>query len=209
MTTYFTSDLHVGHKFVSGLRGFWTVDQDQQKVPDIAAHDGVLAYVWDATVGPEDTVWVLGDMSINSGPNVAEWLKDRAGTKHLVSGNHDKTHTAIFPKYYQKKIAEWAPYFESIQDEATIEIAGRKVTLSHFPYWSWGDGPEVRENAGPDFQPRFEKFRPWEGEDTILIHGHTHSHEHEHGRSFHVGLDAWELQLVPLSTIESWVETLD
>jgi len=209
MTTYFSSDFHIGHKLVSGLREFWTYDQDGAKVPDTEAHDRTLAENWDAVVQPEDTVWILGDMSINSGAQVTEWLSQRPGTKHLVSGNHDRTHTAIFPKYYKNKIAQWTPFFASIQDEAVIEIAGQEVVLSHFPYWSWGDGPEVRESAGPGFQARYEKFRPWEGEKTILVHGHTHSHERDHERSYHVGLDAHELQLVPEQTIIDWVQTLD
>ncbi|MGL4998008.1 MAG: metallophosphoesterase family protein [Cetobacterium sp.] len=209
MTIWFTSDPHISHKLVAGLRGFWRLDQDDVHMPNTQAHDDTLALHWDAVVAPEDTVWVLGDMSINSGKQVAPWIAERPGTKHLVSGNHDKTHTGIFsPGKSARVLAEWSEVFESIQNETVIELGGKKVTLSHFPFWSWGDGPEVRNN-NPNFQPRYEKFRPAERPDTILLHGHTHSKERDHERSYHVGLDAHGLELVSEQTILDWLETLD
>ena len=211
MTTFFTSDLHIGHKLVSGIRGFgWpkTARLREWDYVEIGLHDATIANNWDSVIGEDDEVWILGDLSINSGPHVAEWIEKRPGRKHLVSGNHDKSHTALFPKYAEAKVAEWAPYFESIQDEATLEIGGKIVTLSHFPYWSWGDGPDTRGDREPGFRPRYPKVRPPEGKKTILLHGHTHGLERAHERSLHIGLDAWGLQLVPMSTVEGFLEML-
>lgn len=203
MTTWFTSDLHIGHKLVSGLRGFWLPGQNgEPAVPDTDEHDRVLAERWDACVAPDDMVWILGDLSINSGPQVIEWVSKRPGIKNLVSGNHDKSHTAIFRKLAQGKMDEWSMLFESIQDETEIEIDGHPVTLSHFPSWDWGDGPGRGE-------ARYEKFRPWVKDETIILHGHTHGTEKGHGREYHVGVDAHEFFPVPESTIIEWIETLD
>lgn len=204
--TFFTSDLHISHKLVSGIRGFGEpVDAAEREWDTVHTdqHDATLARNWDAVVQPEDTVYILGDLSINSGPQVAEWISQRPGTKHLISGNHDRSHTAIFRKYAADKIAEWSPLFESIQDEAYLTIGGKLVTLSHFPSFEWGDGP-----GRPTF--RYQQFRPWviPGE-TVILHGHTHGAETAHGREFHVGVDAHNLSPVPLSTIEAWIATLD
>lgn len=49
-TMWFTSDLHLGHKLVSGLRGFWQPQVDLISVPDTLAHDAELAKNWDAVV---------------------------------------------------------------------------------------------------------------------------------------------------------------
>jgi len=187
---------------VSGLRDFWQIDQDGVKVPDTELHDMVLADNWDSVVAPEDTVWILGDLSINSGPQVAVWMQERPGIKHLISGNHDKTHP-MFGRKVAATSKEWEPLFESIQIEAQLVIAGRKVTLSHFPYWSWGDGP------GKEAYSRYKEWRPKETRTSILLHGHTHGTERAHERSLHVGLDAWDLQLVPLSTVEEFVLSLN
>ena len=185
------------------------LDQDDVWVPDTLLHDMTLAENWDAVVKPEDTVWILGDLSINSGKHVAPWIAERPGTKHLVSGNHDKTHTGIYTKGKSAPVfEEWSKVFASIQNEATITLAGRTVTLSHFPFWSWGDGPTAG-GGNPNFKPRYEEHRPTEEPDTILLHGHTHSKETAHERSFHVGLDAHGLQLVPEAVILEWITTLD
>lgn len=205
---WFTSDLHLSHKLVTRLRHFTHYDQDGMAAPDTQTHDDVLAANWDAVIKPEDTVYVLGDMSINSGDHVLEWVAKRPGTIHLISGNHDKTHKGIFQKKALTKIERWKDSFASIQDELVIEIAGRKVTLSHFPYWSWGDGPRAGADD-PNFKPRYENQRPKETPTSILIHGHTHTKDRAHGRQFHVGVDAWDLKPVPYKVVEDWVRTLD
>lgn len=206
MTTWFCADPHIGHKFVAQLRGFTMPDQDGVDVADAELHDMTIADNWDSAVKPEDEVWILGDVSMSSGPYVLDWIDARPGIKHLVSGNHDKTHTGIFPERKSRPVnIQWKPHFASIQNEATLTIAGKKVTLSHFPYWSWGDGPNVKD---PDFVPRYKEFRPKETKTSILLHGHTHTKDRAHERSLHVGLDAWGLQLVPMTVVEEFVRNL-
>lgn len=200
---FFTSDLHIGHKLVSGLRGFNNYDPRPQEfglpvleVPDTDAHDHTLAHNWDAVVKPEDTVYVLGDISINGGQHALDWIAARPGTKHLISGNHDPVHPAHW-RTATKTIPLWSQYFETIQPFIRRKLMGQTVLLSHFPYVEYGDGPDRGES-------RYDQYRlPDLGE--LLLHGHTHGTEKDHGRSLHVGLDAWDLQLVPQSEVLSWV----
>ena len=108
------------------------LDQDDVWVPDTLLHDMTLAENWDAVVKPEDTVWILGDLSINSGKHVAPWIAERPGTKHLVSGNHDKTHTGIYTKGKSAPVfEEWSKVFASIQNEATITLGERTEQFAH------------------------------------------------------------------------------
>lgn len=194
---------------MSALRGFGYRNPETRQVvwSDTKAHDRAIQDAWRRVVQPDDEVWVLGDLSIDSGPQVVEIMSKLPGTKHLVSGNHDKSNTKINkPQVAQQKIEEWSTIFDSIQDEAVIEIAGRMVTLSHFPSAEFGDG-DIRE---PGFTPRYMDIRPdMRGGKTILLHGHTHGTEKAHGREYHVGLDAHGLQLVPEYQIITWVESLD
>lgn len=199
--------MHWSHRLVSALRGFGYRDEATRKVvwADTDAHDKAIKDAWYKVVQPEDEVWILGDMSINSGPQVVEIMSQLPGTKHLISGNHDKTNTRIYPpKVHQPKIEEWSHVFASIRDEAQVEIGGHPVTLSHFPSASFGDG-DIRE---PGFKPRYMDIRPEVTGRSILLHGHTHGKEVDHGREYHVGLDAHGLQLVPEQTIIDWIETL-
>lgn len=197
MTRFFLSDIHLRHKLVSGLRGHWTLDQDGVKFPDLDAHSQAIAYAWDSVVRPEDEVFLLGDLSINSGQHVLDWIDERPGRVHLFSGNHDSTHP--MHRESRKTLKLWWPHFESIQSEGTIQLAGQKVHLSHFPYWSWGDG-DNRESS-----PRYPEWRVPEVPGRLLIHGHTHGKEQAHGNQFHVGWDAWG-RLVTEHEISAWVE---
>lgn len=201
MSTWFTSDLHIGHRLVAGKRGYWDediVDDEGNCAPDPEEHDFTLAQMWDSTVDPTDTVWVLGDISINGGQHALDWIHDRPGTKHLVTGNHDPVNPQ--KRTAQKLQRRWMEYFETIQPHARLRYGKQNYLLSHYPYWSYGDGPE-RESA------RDEQWRlPDLG--LPLLHGHTHGKERAHDNMFHVGLDAWDLQLVPQSTIFEWLDTL-
>lgn len=192
---FFISDLHVGHKYVSELRGFSTTEE----------HDATLAENWDRVVNPKgdrgDQVWVLGDISAGgtkSQTNALAWLMQRGGTKHLIAGNHDGAHpmNRDSHKWQQKYLG----VFDSVQPFARRKICGQYVLLSHFPYA--GDGDRVgEEERYPQY--RLPNMGMW------LMHGHTHSEVQQSGRSIHVGVDAWNLAPIPLEEIETIIGGTD
>lgn len=195
---FFTSDLHLEHDLVARLRGFSTT----------AAHDAELAYRWDATVRPEDAVWVTGDVCVGGSAltkRALEWVSRRPGVKYLVPGNHCRVHPHHRDSHrWQRTFMELA--FESVQPFARRRIDGQDVLLSHFPYV--GD-------SGPE--ERYTQYRlPCEG--LPIIHGHTHSRsrysqvDHYVGEGVtllvpqvHVGLDAWDLTPAPLEAVADYL----
>lgn len=185
---WFTSDFHLSHKLVTAERGF----------DDPAAHDWWLAEVWDSVVKPQDQVWLLGDLTMGPASYGLEWISQRSGIKHLISGNHDQ----VWPGHRDafKHMKSWLQFFDSIQTFARRKIAGKETLLSHFPYWSYGDGPD-RETA------RYQQYRlPDMG--SPLLHGHTHDAKIKaHGHSLHVGIDAWK-RMVSLDDVSDWVKSL-
>jgi calcineurin-like phosphoesterase family protein len=192
---WYTSDLHIGHKLVATHRGFWYENPTEGLVVDVAAHDLRLAQNWDAIVAPDDVVFVLGDISINGKQHALDWIAERPGTKHLITGNHD-------PVWTQNRKAlglqrHWLSYFETINEFVRRKLEGETILLSHFPYESWGDGPD-RPGS------RWNQYRLPELGDRLL-HGHTHGNEREHGTMFHVGVDAWDLRPVPQSAVQDWI----
>jgi calcineurin-like phosphoesterase family protein len=204
---FYTSDTHIGHRLVARERGF--VDKTQTEefrgvvvhAADTQAHDDYLADMWDSTVHPQDIVFVLGDISINGSANAVEWHRQRTGTIHLVSGNHDPVHPAHRgAERVQKK---WLEAFDSINPFLRRKLLGQSVLLSHFPYM--GTGAE-----GHGVEDRYTQYRlPDEG--LHLLHGHTHGQERHHWSDngtpeLHVGLDAWDLKLVPQETVLEWME---
>lgn len=184
---WYTSDLHLGHRMVAGIRGFASTEE----------HDTNMVDAWNATVAPDDTVFVLGDIAVGGFGWHLERIRTMNGKKHLIAGNHDPVH----PKHSTseaKNTPAWSETFATIQPFSRRKLHGRTVLLSHYPYMSWGDGP----GRGP---ARDEQYRlPELGE--LLIHGHTHGAERDHGEMFHVGWDAWGAP-VPQETIIDWILT--
>lgn len=204
---YYTSDLHIGHRKVSGIRGFW--DEDNvvstgygipEALPDTHAHDELLAENWDAVVRPGDTVYILGDISINGGDHALEWLDRRPGSKVLIAGNHDPVHPQF--RTAEKNFKRWMETFDMIVPFMRRKLEGISFAMSHYPYESWGDGPERGgAEASRDNQWRLPDL------GMPLLHGHTHGKERDHGNMFHVGLDAWNMQLVPQEVVQNWLVT--
>ena len=116
---YFTSDLHIGHdkSFIWQARGFNSIEE----------HDTQILLRWNATVSPEDTVYILGDLCM--GGNEPEWnriYKVLNGHKKFIHGNHD-TLTKIeryINEYNMKDLGLAAIYKYSKK---------KKFYLSHYP----------------------------------------------------------------------------
>jgi calcineurin-like phosphoesterase family protein len=201
--TYFTSDLHIGHKFVAGLRGFSTFTEEDGTVYDLRGHTDAIIKAF-SVVKPDDIVWILGDICISastwaSALNVlGDWCP---GRKRLISGNHDPVANHHRDSWkYQKAALE---VFESVHEYGRLKLAPRDspyggyALMSHYPYS--GTGSDRGEE-------RYTQYRlPDLG--MPIIHGHTHGKEKLHFSDrgtpqIHVGLDAWDMQLVPVREIE-------
>lgn len=105
---FVTSDLHLGHKKCSVLRGFDDLDE----------HDEDLTARWNAKVHPTDSVWVLGDVVFQAASRI-HWIGRLNGIKHLVVGNHE-----------HHDISRYAPYFNKIVSSIVYR---EKYLFTHMP----------------------------------------------------------------------------
>ncbi|MBR1531559.1 MAG: metallophosphoesterase, partial [Eubacterium sp.] len=115
--TYFISDLHFGHRNILRFdcRPFSTIEE----------HDEYLISQWNDTVGIDDDVWILGDISWYSALKTVNILKRLNGQKHLCIGNHD--HKLV-------KSADFQQQFVEIVDYKEISFGdGTGVVLCHYP----------------------------------------------------------------------------
>jgi len=202
---WFTSDLHFGHRKVAELRGFESTD----------AHDETIAANWHEVVRPKDQVWVLGDIAVSSPQRALAILSTLPGEKHLIWGNHDQGHP--MHRDAHRKAGQYLHVFESVAMAARRRIAGQSVLVSHFPYVGDTDGRD--EDRHGEWRLRVEG-QPMD-EVAPIIHGHTHSARKfswahpdviiedfggqdtfDLGPQVHVGLDAWDMQLVSVEQIE-------
>ena len=113
---YFTSDLHLGHKAVIKMqnRPFLDVDEMNKK----------LIFNYNSIVKPDDTVYILGDLSYRIPVDYAnDLIKQLNGKKILIKGNHDK--------HYDPEL------FEGIYDYLELSINKVPVILMHYPLLEW------------------------------------------------------------------------
>lgn len=190
---WFTADLHLGHRLVSGLRGFHRTDGE----PDVDAHDGAILANWDRTVATDDVVWVLGDLAVTGSRvrllAILATINALPGRKHLITGNHDPVHP--MHRSAHKWQRTYLETFESVQPFARVAVAGQRVLLSHFPY-----GADHTES------PRYGQYR-LRDEGAWLLHGHTHAPVQRTGpREIHVGLDAWRLRPVSAHELATLID---
>jgi len=183
----FTSDLHLGHKFVSELR------VESELIKAWEEHDERICDLWNDTVTKRDQVWVLGDLSLKRSVTALQYpldvMRKLPGTKHFVSGNHDAVHPMHREAHqFQRAYLE---VFESVQPYARRRIDKEDVLLSHFPYAD-----------DHSYQPRYNTYRLKDDGKKWLLHGHTHKSEKvTSDHEIHVGVDAWEMKPVDVSEV--------
>lgn len=185
---HFTSDLHLGHQKVAEHRGF----------ANAHTHDTVILANIVNTLRKGDQLWIVGDISAG-GKAAYRYALERLNELtpffdlHLIAGNHDPVHPMF--RDSAKTQAEWLEVFISVQPFARRRINGHDVWLSHLPWHGAGD-----RGDGPERHP---EVRLHDNGVDYLLHGHLHSPTPNSGpRSYDVGVDAWNLQPVPLTTFE-------
>lgn len=176
MSTYITSDIHFGHVNIVKYTGRPYADVDEMNEAFVSNFNSVLT--------DEDLLIIVGDAAMGHRADTLRLFSDIAGTKLLVTGNHDYVH----PMHSDKMVEKWMPvyeeHFDAIVTNSTLFMgeAGLFV-INHFPYA--GDHAENRYDAA-----EIDLWRP-EDEGDWLLHGHVHSQEALWGpRQIHVGIDA-------------------
>lgn len=203
MSIFFTADHHFGHSNILKYEDESRRNAYGGRFQSVERMDEYLIEQWNATVGPDDLVYCLGDLSFKQAvlENVLPRLR---GEKILVVGNHDpyfKRLTCAMPRMH-KEAREDAlrAGFSAVHLQLDIEIEGiGQVRLSHFPYW-----PSNVEGE-PEYNLRHKANRPPQGDEALLLHGHIHSQwlfkkEDVMPPMLNVGIDAWNLR--PVSATE-------
>lgn len=105
---YIISDLHLGHHNMALKRGFNNSEE----------HDSYLINQWNSIVGKKDTVYVLGDITMEK-KTPYHLLDQLNGIKNIVLGNHDR----------RQDIPELLKYVNSVS--GMVQLKG--LILTHCP----------------------------------------------------------------------------
>ena len=190
MSHLFTADLHFGHNFVAGLRGFDSAeDHDEFMIGDI-----------NSVTNEDDILWILGDIGIRIDEETLDKVGRLNGRKMLISGNHDATHP--MHKNAWKSQAKALRVFEYVAPFQRLRLGGEDILLSHLPYF--GDHitrekqDEVLETESSEgrteymvnhiIPDRYEQYR-LRDEGLPLLCGHVHSAWHRYKHQWNVGVD--------------------
>lgn len=165
---FFTADLHFDHVNICKYTGrpFCYVQE---------MNEAIIAN-WNSVVGPQDAVWVLGDVALGQIAQSLPLVGRLNGTKYLIAGNHDKCWVGGRTLGWTYRYEE---FFEKVfQGSLELNIGGHDVLACHFPYR--GDSGELE---------RYLQWRPPD-EGKVLIHGHCHGKYLQSGKMIDVGIDA-------------------
>jgi len=155
MTVYFGGDNHLGHTAIIKYTG--------RPFPTIRKHDEVLIGERNRIVGPEDTVYDLGDFTLG-GEQVAQGYFARLNGKLFVLGNmfhHDRRWLSGGP-YWTKhhKVTILPPIH-------VMKIDDMFIVLCHFPFAIWD-----RKHYG-----------------SLHLHAHCHGRYQGEGKILDIGVD--------------------
>lgn len=175
LDVWICSDQHFFHKNIVDFTG---CDPDR---------DNLMIKGWCNTVGADDTVIHLGDITLPGGGEqferaVAPILP---GKKFLVLGNHDKGKKGI-PKHEHR--SWYASMGFPVIKPFRIEYRGYTVFFSHRP--------------GGDWKPFFQDTRIVDADPSFLqIHGHIHEKLVDHPRCINVCVEHTDYAPVHLKTL--------
>lgn len=163
MKTFFTADLHFGHKNIIKhcKRPFLSVDD----------MDNTLVDNWNSVVSKGDSVYICGDVGMCRPEKLLNILCRLNGEKHLIFGNHDEN---------IRKNQNLLNVFSSAKDYAMIKVQDsdahdgyQRVVLFHYPITVWD-----RAHYGV-----------WH----LHGHSHGTLKENTNSLILDVGVDAWEI----------------
>ncbi len=144
-TTFFTSDLHIGHRSILKYteRGPIMVGCAQQGEDEeiekgelerrLHVHNNWVLNRINATVGPTDHLYILGDLFFGDKWLAGHWI-DQLKCKHriFIEGNHDDD----LMSFYRN-----SGLFEEVHGSYhEIKVNGHKIILSHYPIAEWNRG---------------------------------------------------------------------
>lgn len=148
--TYFTADHHFDHARIIEYAG--------RRFASVERMNQAMLQRWNETVGPEDTVYHLGDFALASAGRIAELVAALNGYKIVIVGNHDRSPKRMvelgFDEAYREAEYEgWRLVHEPPGDP------GRRTLCAHVHgLWSWrGTMQYPQINVGVDvcgYRPR-------------------------------------------------------
>lgn len=135
---FFTSDLHFSHR---NIAKFCPHTRPQPTANgDIDTLDSYMIELWNDTVGVDDEVYNLGDLTFSHNlREIFDVLKQLNGRHHLIFGNHDDIVQNHLEKFLTTQKQDGNPVLSSAQSYLKLQLKEQKKTLIlfHYPIAEW------------------------------------------------------------------------
>lgn len=115
MTRFYISDTHFGHDNI--------IKYDKRPFKDVDEMNSEMIRRWNAVVGPDDIVYILGDFCWKKQSEWYDIVKQLAGNKVLIRGNHD----------LKQMPGGLLKYFQDVKDIKTVHDGSHDVIMCHYP----------------------------------------------------------------------------
>lgn len=176
MATFFTSDTHFDDEYAIPYfnRPFKSVDE----------MNAVMVETWNRLVTDDDTVYHLGDFTLDDIHHFRKWASQLNGHIKILPGSHDH------------------PWLKDFVDDEKVQVIAPLISLE-FPELIGGTSPQVIVLCHYSMQV-------WDQSN----HGAWHLFGHSHGKlkgiglSFDVGVDCTEFMPLSLQMVASRVARL-
>ena len=117
---WITSDTHFNHRNI--------IKYCSRPFSSVEEMDEALIDRWNILVKPKDTIYHLGDFTLEKSAD--EYLDRLNGKILFIPGSHDSWLKKIDLDKYRKKL-EILPLYKS------IKVCGERVVMCHYPMASW------------------------------------------------------------------------
>lgn len=124
MKKWITSDLHLGHRNIKKF----CPESRARFSNDPAIMNQQMRDEWNALIGLDDTVYILGDVAFLNPKEACEIVNQLNGYKILIEGNHDFKLLQNF---------EFRCCFDEVHSYLEIKHDDHRIIMSHYPFLSW------------------------------------------------------------------------
>jgi len=168
MTVWFTADHHFGHANI--------IKYCNRPFASVQEMDEVMVARWNGTVGPDDTVYYLGDFTMRD--DAGRYLRWLHGQVKVIPGGHDRRWVRRSAVTLSGHPVEILPPLYSLE----VDVGKRHplvIVLCHYPLAVWD-----RRHYG-----------------SLHLHGHSHGRYTGEGRVMDVGIDCHNFRPVSLGEV--------
>ncbi|MGE5550034.1 MAG: metallophosphoesterase [Bacteroidota bacterium] len=179
---WFTSDTHFSHANI--------IKYCKRPFASVEEMDAALVDGWNDTVGPDDTVYHLGDFTLGDIKRFVKWVSRLNGQIKVLPGSHD-----------HGWLADFMPEIPSLSGHP-VEILPPLVSLE-FPELGGGEHPQVIVLC-------HYAMRAWDRSHYGAWHlyGHSHGTLPGYGLSFEVSVDCCGFRPISLASVADRMKEL-